>query len=381
MVARLSSIRVHTSADTDVLRARLDGLTIRDAHRLAPQGRPACGAAAIRRRSSVSTRRSRRPRSASRARRAAVPDVNYPPELPVSARREDLLRGDPRPPGRGRRGRDRLRQDDPAARRSASSSAAASAARSRHTQPRRLAARTVAERIAEELRVPLGERGRLRGALQRPLGEDTLRPAHDRRPAAGRDPARPAAAPLRHDHRRRGARAVSLNIDFLLGYLKRILPRRPDLKLIITSATIDPERFAAHFDDAPVVEVSGRTYPVEVALPAGRTRTADQVEAIGDAVEELLRERPGRRARLPQRRARDPRHRRRAARAAWRTTSRSCRCTRACRRAEQQRVFQPHRGRAHRAGDERRRDVADRPRHPLRGRSRARRASAATARA
>ena len=83
----------------------------------------------------------------------------------------------------------------------------------------------------------------------------------------------------------------SLNIDFLLGYLARILPRRPDLKLIITSATIDPQRFAAHFGDAPVVEVSGRTYPVDLRYrPVG---DGDQIDAIGDAVEELLREPPG----------------------------------------------------------------------------------------
>ena len=88
----------------------------------------------------------------------------------------------------------------------------------------------------------------------------------------------------------------SLNIDFLLGYLKRLLPRRPDLKLIITSATIDVERFAEHFD-APVVEVSGRTYPVEVRyrplveLPEadeeGEPIVRDQTEAILDAVREL----------------------------------------------------------------------------------------------
>ncbi|MCP9490635.1 MAG: DUF3418 domain-containing protein [Solirubrobacteraceae bacterium MAG38_C4-C5] len=92
----------------------------------------------------------------------------------------------------------------------------------------------------------------------------------------------------------------SLNVDFLLGYLKRILPRRPDLKLIITSATIDPQRFSAHFDDAPVVEVSGRTYPVEVrhrplADPAYEDAGADRdpAEAIGDAVDELVGEGPG----------------------------------------------------------------------------------------
>src|SRR5436190_16221998 len=76
----------------------------------------------------------------------------------------------------------------------------------------------------------------------------------------------------------------SLNIDFLLGYLKQLLPRRPDLKLIITSATIDPERFSAHFDDAPIVEVSGRTYPVEVRY---RELADDQIQGIVDAVVEL----------------------------------------------------------------------------------------------
>ena len=84
----------------------------------------------------------------------------------------------------------------------------------------------------------------------------------------------------------------SLNIDFLLGYLKRILPARPDLKVIVTSATIDPERFAEHFGDAPIIEVSGRTYPVEVRYREPDEDT-DQTDAIGDAVEELLRERPG----------------------------------------------------------------------------------------
>ena len=94
----------------------------------------------------------------------------------------------------------------------------------------------------------------------------------------------------------------SLNIDFLLGYLKRLLPRRPDLKVVITSATIDVERFAEHFD-APVVEVSGRTYPVEVRyrplieLPEedeeGEPVVRDQTEAIVEAVKELSAEGPG----------------------------------------------------------------------------------------
>ena len=85
----------------------------------------------------------------------------------------------------------------------------------------------------------------------------------------------------------------SLNIDFLLGYLVRILPRRPDLRLIITSATIDPERFSRHFGDAPVVEVSGRTYPVEVRYRPVEDPDRDQEDAIADACEELFREGPG----------------------------------------------------------------------------------------
>ena len=83
----------------------------------------------------------------------------------------------------------------------------------------------------------------------------------------------------------------SLNIDFLLGYLHRILPRRPDLKVLITSATIDPDRFARHFGEAPVVEVSGRTYPVEVRYRD--EPDADPIEAIADAVDELSHEPPG----------------------------------------------------------------------------------------
>src|SRR5690606_8003802 len=96
----------------------------------------------------------------------------------------------------------------------------------------------------------------------------------------------------------------SLNIDFLLGYLRQILPRRPDLKLVITSATIDPERFARHFADAegrpaPVIEVSGRTYPVEIRYRplevehAGRLVDVDPLDALADAVVELLREDDG----------------------------------------------------------------------------------------
>src|SRR5258707_13247751 len=84
----------------------------------------------------------------------------------------------------------------------------------------------------------------------------------------------------------------SLNIDFLLGYLRELLPRRPDLKVIIASATIDPERFAAAFGGAPIVEVSGRTYPVEVRYRPVDEDT-DQGQAISDAIGELSAEGPG----------------------------------------------------------------------------------------
>jgi ATP-dependent helicase HrpA len=170
-----------------------------------------------------------------------------------------------------------------------------------HTQPRRIAARSVAERIASELRTELGD---LVGYQVR---------FTDRTSRAGRVKLMTDGillAELQRDRMLRRydtiiideAHERSLNIDFLLGYLKRLLPKRPDLKLIITSATIDVDRFAKHFD-APVVEVSGRTYPVEVRyrplmeLPEqdeeGEAVVRDQTEAIVDAVKELSAEGPG----------------------------------------------------------------------------------------
>ena len=137
-----------------------------------------------------------------------------------------------------------------------------------HTQPRRIAARTIAERISEELNVELGD---LVGYQVR---------FTDRASAATRIKVMTDGILLNEIHQDRELRRYdtiiideaherSLNVDFLLGYLKRLLPRRPDLKVIVTSATIDPESFARHFADAsgepaPVIEVSGRTYPVEV---------------------------------------------------------------------------------------------------------------------
>jgi ATP-dependent helicase HrpA len=158
-----------------------------------------------------------------------------------------------------------------------------------HTQPRRIAARTVAERIADELGTELGDvvgytirfTDRSSPSTLVKVMTDGILLAEVQRDRKLR---RYDTIILDEAHER------SLNIDFLLGYLKSLLPKRPDLKLIITSATIDPQRFAAHFDDAPIVEVSGRTYPVEVRY---RELADDQITGIVDAVSELVSEGPG----------------------------------------------------------------------------------------
>src|SRR5688572_7467142 len=164
-----------------------------------------------------------------------------------------------------------------------------------HTQPRRLAARTVAERIASELGVEIGQEvgfqvrftGEVSKSTKVKLMTDGILLAEIQRDKLLR---RYNAIIIDEAHER------SLNIDFILGYLKRILPQRPDLKVIITSATIDTERFSKHFDGAPVIEVSGRTYPVEVRyrpLEAADEDEEDQdmEEAVVDAVDELARDR------------------------------------------------------------------------------------------
>ncbi|MBT1065164.1 ATP-dependent RNA helicase HrpA [Bowmanella sp. Y26] len=163
-----------------------------------------------------------------------------------------------------------------------------------HTQPRRLAARSVANRIAEELQTPMGQAVGYKvrftdqvsdqtyvklmtdGILLAEIQQDRFLNQYD-------------TIIIDEAHER------SLNIDFILGYLKQLLPKRPDLKLIITSATIDPERFSRHFNDAPVIQVSGRTYPVEVRyrpLDEGDD-DRDQIQGILDAVNELGRESHG----------------------------------------------------------------------------------------
>lgn len=179
-----------------------------------------------------------------------------------------------------------------------------------HTQPRRLAARTVAERIAEELQTPLGGVVGWKVRFTDHVGDETM----VKLMTDGI-----LLAEIQHDRLLSQydtliideAHERSLNIDFILGYLKQLLPRRPDLKVVITSATIDPERFAAHFATvpagggepvpAPIVEVSGRTYPVEVRyrplVVAGdedeNDDERDQIQAISDAVDELAAEPAG----------------------------------------------------------------------------------------
>lgn len=178
-----------------------------------------------------------------------------------------------------------------------------------HTQPRRIAARSVAERVAEEMEVDLGDEVGYQVRFTRRATRETrllvmtdgvllAEIGHDR------DLRRYDCIIIDEAHER------SLNIDFLLGYLKQLLARRPELKVIITSATIDTARFAAHFDDAPIIEVSGRTYPVEIRyrpivedLPADDDEDVvttpvvaelrDQVDAICDAVTELRALGPG----------------------------------------------------------------------------------------
>src|ERR1700742_2323694 len=230
-------------------------------------------------------------------RRAAVPVISYPAELPISQRKDEIaaaLRDHQVIVVAGETGSGKTTQLP----KICLELGRGITGQIGHTQPRRIAARTVAARIAEELGTELGSAVGFQVRFTDQSSDETLvkvmtdgilltEMQRDRRP-------------LRYDtliideaHER------SLNIDFILGYLKRLLPTRPDLKVIITSATIDPQRFSEAFGGAPVVEVSGRTYPVEVRYepvtdpdqPDEEPR--DQAQAIGDAVQELSRSGPG----------------------------------------------------------------------------------------
>ena len=173
-----------------------------------------------------------------------------------------------------------------------------------HTQPRRIAARTVADRIAEELQTPLGSAVGYEVRFNRHISDNTLIKVMTDGillAAIQTDPMLRDYDTLIIDE----AHERSLNIDFLLGYLARLLPRRPELKVVITSATIDPERFSQHYGDAPIIEVSGRMYPVQVRYrpldeePPDTDEDdrvvgeRDQIQAICDAVDELQAEGPG----------------------------------------------------------------------------------------
>ena len=290
------------------LRKRLVGLTIRDAARLGRRLKNlrAAGPEKLRQLADQIDKAE----SVVAARQAAVPTITYP-DLPISQRRQDIAEAV------------RLHQVVVVAGETGSGKTTqlpkicleigrGIRGTIGHTQPRRLAARTVAQRIADELGSPLGDAVGFSVRFTDQVSDRTLvklmtdgillaEIQRDRRL-------------LRYDtlildeaHER------SLNIDFLLGYLRELLPRRPDLKVIVTSATIEPHRFAAHFSGAPIIEVSGRTYPVEiryrpleVPVESGspedsgdpddpdheivRTETRDEVEAIVDAVHELENE-------------------------------------------------------------------------------------------
>ncbi|GAA1993671.1 DUF3418 domain-containing protein [Microbacterium pumilum] len=229
---------------------------------------------------------------------APEPVIVYPPELPVSAARDEIAHA--------------IRDNQVVIVAGATGSGKTTQlpkiclelgrTRIAHTQPRRIAARTIAERIAEEMQVPLGSTVGYKVRFTDKVSEDT-------RVALMTD-----GILLNEIHRDRLLRRYdtiivdeaherSLNVDFLIGYLRRILPKRPDLRVIVTSATIDPESFAKHFSDAaggpaPIIEVSGRTYPVEIRYrPPTESSTTpadgDDVDGIVAALRELDREPAG----------------------------------------------------------------------------------------
>ncbi len=242
--------------------------------------------------------------------------ITYPPDLPVSQRRDDIaeaIRDHQVVIVAGETGSGKTTQLPKICLelgRGRRAEGARTGGLIGHTQPRRIAARSVAERIAEELGTRIGDPESIVGYQVR---------FTDRTTRAGRVKLMTDGILLAELQRDRQltkydtiiideAHERSLNIDFLLGYLKRLLPRRPDLKVVVTSATIDVQRFAEHFADAtgkpaPIVEVSGRTFPVEVRYRPlvdvaeddedGETVTRDQTEAIVEAVRELSAEGPG----------------------------------------------------------------------------------------
>jgi ATP-dependent helicase HrpA len=233
-------------------------------------------------------------------RRAAVPAVTYPAQLPVSQRKDDIaaaIRDSQVVVVAGETGSGKTTQLPKICLELGRGVRGLIG----HTQPRRIAARAVADRIAEELNTSVGDVVGYKVRFTDRSSDDTLIKVMTdgillAEIQSDRDLLAYDTVIIDEAHER------SLNIDFLLGYLKQLLPRRPDLKIIITSATIDPERFSRHFDGAPIVEVSGRMFPVEVryrslvdddanADDSGEPR--DQVRAICDAIAELSNAGPG----------------------------------------------------------------------------------------
>jgi ATP-dependent helicase HrpA len=290
------------------LRQRLDGLTLRDAERFGRQLKSLRGAKPEKLRRLADQIAAAETLVATR--QAAVPTISYP-NLPISSRRQEIteaIRSHQVIVVAGETGSGKTTQLP----KICLDMGRGVRAMIGHTQPRRLAARTVAQRIADELQSPLGETVGYSIRFNDQVSDRTLvklmtdgillaEIQRDRRL-------------MRYDtliideaHER------SLNVDFLLGYLHQLLLRRPELKVIITSATIEPQRFAAHFGGAPIIEVSGRAHPVEiryrpleVPVPSAaqddpddpddevvRTEIRDEVEAIVDAVHELEAEPPG----------------------------------------------------------------------------------------
>ncbi|EFF91862.1 ATP-dependent helicase HrpA [Streptomyces sp. e14] len=290
----------HPAPALGALASRLTELSLRDAHRL---GRRLEGARKIRKpeaRAAVLTEIEAEVAKAEErmaARRSRVPAVSYPEQLPVSQKKDAIaaaIRDHQVVIVAGETGSGKTTQIP----KICMELGRGVRGMIGHTQPRRIAARTVAERVAEELDTPLGEAvgWKVRftdqvdpeatfvklmtdGILLAEIQTDRELRAYD-------------TIIIDEAHER------SLNIDFLLGYLAQLLPKRPDLKVVITSATIDPERFSRHFGDAPIIEVSGRTYPVEVRYRPlleedSDDADRDQITAITDAVEELMAEGPG----------------------------------------------------------------------------------------
>ncbi|MFF9363213.1 ATP-dependent RNA helicase HrpA [Streptomyces griseoluteus] len=290
----------HPAPALGSLASRLTELSLRDAHRL---GRRLEGARKIRkpeaRAAVLAELEGEVDKAASRMaeRRSRVPSVSYPEQLPVSQKKDAIaaaIRDHQVVIVAGETGSGKTTQIP----KICVELGRGLRGMIGHTQPRRIAARTVAERVADELHTPLGETVGWKVRFTDQVNPDAtfIKLMTDGI----------LLAEIQNDRELRAydtiiideAHERSLNIDFLLGYLAQLLPKRPDLKVVITSATIDPERFSRHFGDAPIIEVSGRTYPVEVRYRPlleedSSDADRDQITAITDAVEELMGEGPG----------------------------------------------------------------------------------------